>query len=130
MITCPAGVGLGSTTTLNALSPTKMWSRTVEVIGSALPLASTLVVLSSSVQVAPPSIDRMKPTPCVRVSPLPVAAMMIDCRGSLFRGKTAMPPMFSENVGPKSVRGIQVGPCGFVVRKSVVFQTPPLKPPA
>ena len=40
-----------------------------------------------------------------------------------------MLPMLSPEVGPKSVSGIQVGPSEAVVRKSVVFQTPPLAPP-
>src|SRR3954468_16155501 len=33
-------------------------------------------------------------------------------------------------VGPKSVSGIQVGPAELVVRKLVVFHTPPLAPAA
>ena len=56
--------------------------------------------------------------------------MMIDWLGSLFRPKTAIEPMLSPEVGPKSVSGIQVGPFGLVVRKLVVFQTPPLAPAA
>ena len=63
------------------------------------------------------------------MSPSPVAAMMIDWLGSLLRAKTAMLPMLTPAVGPKSVSGIQVGPLGLVVRKLVVFQTPPLAPP-
>ena len=55
---------------------------------------------------------------------------MIDWFGSPLRGKMAMLPMFAANAGPKSVSGVQVGPCGLVVRKSVVFQTPPEAPPA
>ena len=39
-----------------------------------------------------------------------------------------MLPMLMPEVGPKSVSGIQVGPVGLVVRKSVVFQMPPLAP--
>src|SRR6516162_7272225 len=40
-----------------------------------------------------------------------------------------MPPMLMAVVGPKSVSGTQVGP-PLLVRKSVVFQTPPLAPAA
>src|SRR3954452_13079905 len=56
--------------------------------------------------------------------------MMIDWCGSLFRPKTAIEPMLIPNVGPKSVSGIQVGPAGSLVRKLLVFQTPPLAPAA
>ena len=38
--------------------------------------------------------------------------------------------MLTADAGPKLVSGTQVGPAGLVVRKSVVFQTPPLAPPA
>ena len=93
-------------------------------------MASTLSVLSARFQVAPPSSEIRKPTPGVPVSPSPVAAMMIDWLGLLLRGKTAIPPMLTPEVGPKSVSGIQVGPAGLVVRKSVVFQMPPLAPAA
>src|SRR5438128_10518389 len=55
--------------------------------------------------------------------------MMIDCFGSLFRPKTATLPILMAKVGPKSVRGIHVGPFGSVVRKLVVFQMPPEAPP-
>ena len=48
---------------------------------------------------------------------------------SPFRGKTVMLPMLTALLGPKPVSEIQVGPPGLVVRKSVVFQTPPLAPP-
>src|SRR5262249_35606389 len=41
-----------------------------------------------------------------------------------------MLPMLMALVGPKSVSGIQVGPAGLLVRKVVVFQTPPLAPAA
>ena len=41
-----------------------------------------------------------------------------------------MLPMLIALLGPKSVSEIQVGPAGLVVRKSVVFQTPPLAPAA
>ena len=37
--------------------------------------------------------------------------------------------MLMAALGPKFVSGTQVGPLGLVVRKSVVFQTPPLAPP-
>ena len=56
--------------------------------------------------------------------------MMIDWCGSPFRAKTAIEPMLIAYDGPKSVSGIQVGPFGLVVRKLVVFQTPPLAPAA
>ena len=98
------------------------------------PSASVLTVLSSSCQVAPPSSERRKPTPG-RPWPVPVPlgspvpAMMIDWLGLLFRGKMAIEPMLTALVGPKSVSGIQVGPSGLVVRKSVVFQMPPLAAP-
>ena len=36
--------------------------------------------------------------------------------------------MFTAVFGPKSVSGTQVGPCGSVVRKLDVLQTPPLDP--
>ena len=83
---------------------------------------------------APPSCEIRKPTPGASVScwPLvapPVAAMMIDWLGSPFLGKMAMLLMLIAALGPKLVRGIQVGPAGLVVRKSVVFQTPPRAPP-
>jgi hypothetical protein len=90
---------------LNALVPTKTWSRRGSEIASGLPAVSTLVVLSSSVQVAPPSSERRMPTPDELVSPSPVAAKTIDWLGSLLRGETAMAPMLREKVGPKSVRG-------------------------
>src|SRR5438045_1238087 len=128
MITLPLSVGRGSTTTLKEVVPTKAWSRSGELIGSGLPLASTLTVLSSRVQVAPPSIERRKPTPGLLVSPSPVAANTIDWLGSLLRPKTARLPILMPKVGPKSVSGIYVGPVGAVVRKFVVFQTPPLAP--
>src|SRR5438552_15776649 len=127
-MTLPFGVGRGSTSTLKVCVPTKIWSRCGEFSGKVLPLASTLVVLSSSVQVAPPSIERRKPTPSVPVSPSPVPAKTMDWLVLLFRPKTARPPMLMPNVGPKSVSGTYVGPCGLVVRKFVVFQTPPLAP--
>ncbi len=41
-----------------------------------------------------------------------------------------MLPMLTASVGPKSVRDIQVGPPGLVVKKSVVFQMPPVAPAA
>ena len=88
-----------------------------------------MVVLSSRLQVAPPSFEIRKPTPGLPVSPSPVAATTIDWLGSLLRPKTAMPPMFRPLVGPKSVSGMYVGPCGEVVRKLFVFQMPPLAPP-
>ena len=56
--------------------------------------------------------------------------MMIVWFALLFAGKTVMLPMFTALLGPKSVSEIQVGPPGLVVRKSVVFQTPPLAPAA
>src|SRR4051794_8580875 len=134
-MTLPEGVSRGSTTTLKDVVPTNVWSRTSPLVADApligrgvTPSASEVGRLSSKVQVAPPSIDRRKPTPGEFESPSPVAAKMIVCRGSLFLGKTAMEPMLSELVGPKSVRGIQVGPIEAVVRKFVVFQTPPLAP--
>src|SRR5271166_3360439 len=130
MITWPEGVALGSTVTAKAESPTNLRSRLVELIGSTLPLASTLFELSARVQVAPPSWEIRKPTPGVPVSPSPVAAKMIDWLGLSFLGKTAIPPMLTPEVGPKSVSGIQVGPAALVVRKSVVFQMPPLAPAA
>ncbi len=73
-----------------------------------------------------------KPTPGVAgvVLPSPVAAMMIVWFVSWFRGKTVMLPMLTALLGPKSVSEIQVGPPGLVVRKLVVFQTPPLAPAA
>ena len=82
----------------------------------------------------PPSVEIRKPTPGASVScwPLvlpPVATMMIDWLGLSFLGKMAMLPMLMAALGPKLVSGIQVGPLGLVVRKSVVFQTPPLAPP-
>ena len=46
MITWPVGVGLGSTATWKAVSPTNSRSRLAELIGRRLPLASTLSVLS------------------------------------------------------------------------------------
>src|SRR5207245_3774777 len=58
----------------------------------------------------------------------PVPAKMMDWAELLFRPKTARPPILMPKVGPKSVRGTYVGPWGLVVRKSVVFQTPPLAP--
>ena len=36
--------------------------------------------------------------------------------------------MLMPEAGPKFVSGIYVGPLGLVVRKSVVFQIPPLAP--
>src|SRR5579884_3308572 len=99
-------------------------------MGRALPWESKLLVLSRTCQVWPPSIERKRPTPPVVVLPSPVAAKMIDCLGSLLRPNTAMLPMFKLVVGPKAVRSCQVGPFGLVVRKSVVFQTPPLAPAA
>src|SRR4051794_17280828 len=129
MMTWPSGVRLGSTTTLNDVEPTKARSRRVELIGSRLPLASTLVVLSNRFQVAPPSWEIRKPTPVEPASPSPVEAITSDFVGSFFRGKTAMPPTLMALVGPKSVSGTYVGPFESVVRKLVVFQMPPLAPP-
>ena len=80
-----------------------MWSRSGELIGSGLPLASTLVELSSRVKLPPPLVDRRMPTPCTALPlgavvawPSPVPAKMIDWLGSLFLGKTAMLPMLIE----------------------------------
>ena len=56
--------------------------------------------------------------------------MMIDWLGLSFLGKMAMLLMLRAALGPKLVSGIQVGPAALVVRKSVVFQTPPLAPAA
>ncbi len=83
MITPPLGVSWGSTVTWYAVVPTNLRSRLVELMGSGLPLESTLFVLSSSFQVAPPSEEIRKPTPGASEAywPLvlpPVAAMMID----------------------------------------------------
>src|SRR5271157_4075321 len=89
MMTCPSGVRLGSTTTLNEVEPTKAWSRKVELRGSRLPLASTLVVLSYRFQVAPPSCEIRKPTPDDPESPLPVEAMTSDLFGLFCRGNTS-----------------------------------------
>src|SRR5262245_8693313 len=114
--------------TLNEVVLTNLWSRWGELNGSGAPFASTLTVLSSSVHVMPPSSERRNPTPVLPVSPSPVEAKTIDCFESLLRAMTAMLPMFSENVGPKSVTGMYVGPFGSVVRKLVVFQMPPLAP--
>src|SRR4051812_23563174 len=119
MIASPVVVGRGSTRILNEVEPTNAWSRAV--------YARVLSVLSSSVQVAPPSIERRKPTPELPVSPSPVATKMIDWLGSLLRPKTAMLPVLRLLPGPRSVSGIQVGWL-FGSRKLVVFQTPPLAP--
>src|SRR4051812_3621695 len=131
-MTSPLGVGRGSTTTLKELVPRKTWSRSPELIGSGAPWASTLALESSRVQVDPPSIERRNPTPRLiedwkvapplSPSPYPVDAKMIDLLGSLLRPKTAMEPMLRLKVGPRSVRGTQVGPLGSVVRKFRVFQ--------
>src|SRR5579871_3583799 len=126
------GAGVGSTTILYVVVPplaAKTWSREAELMASRLPWASTLFVLSRSVQLAPPFVDRRMPMPWDPSLPLPVAAKMIDCLGSLFRGKMAMLPMWTAYVGPKSVSGIQVGPLVLLVRKFVVFQTPPAEAP-
>ena len=117
------------------MSPTKVRSRSsdglVVSIGSGLPLESTLIELSSRVQVAPPSVEIRKPTPGVpRVA---VAGggdddrIVDDCHSA---GKRVMLPMLTALLGPKSVSEIQVGPAGLVVKKSVVFHTPPLAPAA
>src|SRR5687767_10930068 len=124
----PAGDSFGSTSTLNDDVLAKMWSRCDELIGSGLPAASTLTVLSSTVHVAPPSIERNRPTPREPVSPSPVAAKMMVWRASLLRPTAATPPMLVPKLGPKSVSGMYVGPRGSVVRKLVVFQTPPEAP--
>src|SRR4051794_25822194 len=99
-----------------------MWSRWA--------YGTLLSVLSSQTQWAPPSVDRRKPLPEDPVSPSPVPAKTTDWVGSLLTPKTARPPMLLSAVGAKSVSGIQVGPPLFVVRKLVVFQTPPLAPAA
>ena len=66
---------------------------------------------------------------CWPLLELPVATTMIESFGSPLRGKTAMLEMLIAALGPKLVSGTQVGPFGLVVRKSVVFQTPPEAPP-
>src|SRR4051794_34033523 len=127
-MTSPLGASLGSTTTLKAVLPRKRWSRPGSLTGRMLPALSELVVLSRSRQVRPPSIERKKPTPGEPVSPSPVATKTIDWLGSLLRPKTAMLPVLRLLPGPRSVSGIQVGPLPSVVRKLVVFQTPPEAP--
>src|SRR4051812_1903394 len=126
-------------------APAKRWSRLAELIlailsgsfGLAGLVASTLLVLSSTCQVRPPSIERRKPTPGDPVEPAtaglkrsisPVPTKMIDWLGSLLRPKTAMLPVLRLLVGPKSVSGMYVGPWGSLVRKLDVFQTPPEAP--
>src|ERR1700677_1128053 len=84
----------------------------------------TLTVLSSRFQVTPPSVEIRNPTPgasepCWPLLSPPVAAMMIDWLGSWFLGKMVMLAMLMAALGPKLVSGIQVGPLGLVVRKSV-----------
>ncbi len=54
--------------------PTKMWSRSGELNGSGLPLASTFVELSSRVKLAPPLVDRRMPTPWTELPALAVVA--------------------------------------------------------
>src|SRR5271165_2881443 len=116
--------------------PTNSRLRCAESIGNMLPLASTLVVLSYRFQVAPPFMEIKKPTPglvttpgpVLSVLPSPVAAMRIDWLGLLLRPNTVILPMLRLEVAPKFVSGIYVGPLGLVVKKSVVFQIPPLAP--
>src|SRR3974377_1956944 len=88
------GAGVGSTRIWYEDEPTKIWSLVAALIGDGLPNplrgSSTLSVLSRSVQVAPPSMERRTPTPVLPELPSPVAAKMIDWVGSLFRPKTAM----------------------------------------
>ena len=61
------------------------------------------------------------------MSPSPVAAMMIDWLGLLFRPKTAMLPMLMPEVGPKSVSaGCKSVRRGWSSGSRSVFQTPPL----
>ena len=55
--------------------------------------------------------------------------MMIESLGLSFTGKIVMLAMLTAELGPKLVSGTHVGPSGLVVRKSVVFQMPPLAPP-
>src|SRR4051812_19563059 len=56
--------------------------------------------------------------------------MTIDCDGSLLRPSTEMLPMFSPVAEAAAVSGTHGGPPEAVVRKLVVFHTPPLAPPA
>src|SRR4051812_40740468 len=98
----------GSTTILNDVEPTKAWSRWFVGWPAGGLNGSELSVLSRRVQVAPPSVERRKPTPWLPTSPSPVAAKTTDWFGSLFRGKTAIEPMLMAKLGPKSVSGTQV----------------------
>jgi len=84
--------------------------------------------------VTPPFIEIRKPTPgasdpCWPLLAPPVAAMMIESLTLSLTGKMVMLLMLTAELGPKLVSGTQVGPLALVVRKSVVFQMPPLAPP-
>src|SRR5207302_467619 len=100
--------------------------------------SATFWLLSSTAHVFPPSSDRSTPTPGVPKMLLsgrwvfgsPVRANTIVWDGSLFRATTESDETLSDWTTPKSVSGIQVGPRASWVRKLVVFQMPPLEPPA
>ena len=108
MITWPLGVSLGSTMTLNdgrcrrtrgcaqVEFDRQQVAAGIDVVGAVVEVPGRAAVLG----------DQEADARDVPVSPSPVAAMMIDWLGSLFRPKTAMLPMLMPEVGPKSVSGM------------------------
>ena len=73
-ITPPSGAGFGSTRTLYPVAPANRWSRPGSdtfpaVPGGAFCSVLRLSVLSSTVHVRPPSIDRSSPTPAEVYAP-------------------------------------------------------------
>src|SRR5262249_25878753 len=131
------------------LDPTNRWFRDGLWIGRTFPLPSTLTVPSRSAPVRRPAWESRTPTPGrplpgksirgspvggpdpnVPVLPCPVPTSTTVWFGSLLRANRAMLPTFRLVVGPRSVSGTQCGPAGSVVRKLVVFHTPPLAPAA
>src|SRR5437764_559395 len=68
------------------------------------------------------------PVGLLTASTVPLLGSRRTWVASLLRPKSARPPMLTLKLSPKSVSGRYVGPAASVVRKLVVFQTPPLAP--
>ena len=134
MITWPVGVSWGSTMTAYADRADELAVAAGRVdrqeVAAGIDVVGAVVEVPGRAAVLRDQEADARSVPCCFPACSPVAAMMIDSFGLLLRGKTAIPPMLTPEVGPKLVSGIQVGPLGLVVRKSVVFQMPPLAPAA